>query len=71
MSDLKGMRLVTERSGVPVFADESVQTPADVIEIVRYRAANGVNLKIQKSGIMGVLEILSICRAAGLGMIFG
>ncbi len=71
MSDLEGMRRVTQRSGVPVFADESAQTPADVIEIVRCRAANGVNLKIQKSGMLGVLEISSICRAAGLAMIFG
>ncbi|MHB9037391.1 MAG: dipeptide epimerase [Armatimonadota bacterium] len=69
--DLDGMRYVTERSGVPVYADESAQTPADVIEIVRYGAATGVNVKIQKSGMVGALEIKSICRAAGLELMFG
>lgn len=69
--DLEGMRFVTERSSVPVFADESAQTAADVIEIVRYGAARGVNVKIQKSGMVGALEIKSICRAAGLELMFG
>jgi L-alanine-DL-glutamate epimerase-like enolase superfamily enzyme len=69
--DLEGMRYVTERAGVPVFADESAQTPADVIELLRYRAASGVNVKIQKAGMVGALEIKSICRAAGLELMFG
>lgn len=70
-SDLDGMRYVTERSKVPVFADESAQTANDVIDIIRYGAANGVNVKIQKSGMVGALEIKSICRAAGLELMFG
>ena len=70
-SDLDGMRHVTSRSPVPVFADESAQTATDVIEIVRYKAANGVNVKIMKAGMVGALEIKSICRAAGLELMFG
>ncbi len=70
-SDLEGMRYVAEHAGVPVFADEAAQTPADVIDIVRCGAANGVNVKIQKAGMVGALEIKSICRAAGLGLMFG
>ena len=70
-SDLDGMRYVTDNCDVPVFADESAQTPADAIEIVRYRAARGINVKIQKSGVLGALEILSICRAAGLELMIG
>lgn len=70
-ADLDGMRYVTERSNVPVFADESVQTPKDVIDIIHYGAAKGINVKIQKSGMVGALEIKSICRAAGLELMFG
>lgn len=69
--DLDGLRYVTERAGVPVFADEAAQTPADVIEIVRYKAAHGVNVKIMKAGMVGALEIKSICVAAGMGLMFG
>lgn len=70
-ADLNGMRYVTERVPVPVFADESAQTPADVLEVVRYRAANGVNVKLMKAGMIGALTISSICRAARLDLMFG
>lgn len=70
-ADLDGLRYVTEHAGVPVFADESAQTPADVIEIVRYKAATGINVKIMKAGMVGALEIKSICMAAGLDLMFG
>ena len=69
--DLEGMRYVTEHAGVPVFADEGAQTPEDVLEVVRYKAASGVNVKIMKAGMVGALEIKSICRAAGLELMFG
>jgi L-alanine-DL-glutamate epimerase-like enolase superfamily enzyme len=70
-ADLNGLRYVTERVAVPVFADESAQTPADVLEVVRYRAANGVNVKLMKAGVIGALTISSICRAAKMDLMFG
>ena len=70
-ADLDGMRYVTNHVPVPVFADEAAQTPADVLEIIRYKAATGVNVKIMKAGMVGSLEIKSICRAAGLELMFG
>lgn len=70
-ADLDGLRYVTEHAGVPVFADEAAQTPADVLDIVRYKAAHGVNVKIMKAGMLGAMEIKSICRAAGLDLMFG
>lgn len=70
-ADLDGLRYVTEHAGVPVYADESAQTPADVLDIVRYKAAHGVNVKIMKAGMLGAMEIKSICRAAGLDLMFG
>lgn len=70
-ADLDGMRQVTAEAGVPVFADEAVQSPSDVIKLLRYEAAHGVNVKIQKSGMVGALDIISICQGAGLGLMFG
>lgn len=70
-ADLDGMRYVTAHAGVPVYADEAAQTPADVLDIIRYKAATGVNVKIMKAGMMGAMEIKSICRAAGLTLMFG
>lgn len=70
-ADLNGMRYVTTHAQAPVFADESAQTPADVIEIARYGAAHGVNVKIMKAGMLGALEIKSICAAAGMDLMFG
>lgn len=70
-ADLDGLRYVTEHAGVRVIADEAAQTPADVLEIARRRAAHGVNVKLMKCGISGALEIVSICRAAGLELMFG
>lgn len=70
-ADLQGMRYVTERVSVPVFADESAQTPADVLEVVRYQAAKGVNVKLMKAGMIGALTISSICRAAKMDLMLG
>jgi len=70
-ADLNGMRYVTERVPIPVFADEGAQTPYDVLEVVRYKAANGVNVKLMKAGVIGALTISSICRAARLDLMLG
>ncbi len=69
--DIDGLKYVTDHIDVPVFADEAAQTPEDVLEIVRNKAANGVNVKIMKAGMVGALEIKSICRAAGIDLMFG
>ena len=56
---------------MPVFADDAAQTPAEVLEVVRYKAADGVNVKLMKAGMIGALTISSICRAAKLDLMFG
>lgn len=70
-TDLRGMRFVTENLDVPVIADESAQTARDVIDLIRYKAATGVNVKVMKSGVIGALDIASICGAAGLQPMLG
>lgn len=60
--DLAGMAEVAAAIEPPVVADESVKHLADVARVVEQRAADGVNLKIAKSG--GILAALAIGRAA-------
>lgn len=69
--DLEGMRFVAERAGIPVAADESVQTAADALRIARMGAANVVNIKLMKAGIVEALDIAAVCRAAHIDLMIG
>jgi L-alanine-DL-glutamate epimerase-like enolase superfamily enzyme len=68
--DLDGLRWVRERSGIPVFADESVHHAGDVANLVG--RVDGVNLKIMKSGgIREMLRTIHAARAHGLQIMLG
>jgi L-alanine-DL-glutamate epimerase-like enolase superfamily enzyme len=69
--DLEGLRFVTERAGIPVAADESVHSAADALRVARLGAANVVNIKLMKSGIVEALDIAAVCRAAHLDLMIG
>jgi L-alanine-DL-glutamate epimerase-like enolase superfamily enzyme len=69
--DLEGLRFVTERAGVPVAADESVHTAANALRIARMGAANVVNIKLMKSGVVEALDIAAVCRAAHIDLMVG
>ncbi len=62
--DLEGLRYVTERVHTPVMADESVFGPMEVIELIRMRAADIVNIKLMKTG--GISNAVRIADIAGL-----
>jgi L-alanine-DL-glutamate epimerase-like enolase superfamily enzyme len=69
--DIAGLKHVSDNISVPVFADESAVTPADVLRLAEQQAVSGVNVKLMKSGIRGGLEIVHICRRAGLSLMIG
>jgi L-Ala-D/L-Glu epimerase len=70
--DLDGLRYVTRHSDVPIMADESVLSVADVLRIVRDRAADLVHLKCVKlGGIAGVWRAAAIAEAGGVGVMIG
>lgn len=69
--DVEGMDWVAERSPIPIFADESCRTPADAIRITTSTAVHGLNLKINKCGIAGALDIIPIARATGKRLMLG
>ena len=60
--DFDGLKYVTERSYVPVLADESVFSPADALRIMQTGAADLVNIKLMKCG--GITNALRIAAAA-------
>ena len=60
--DLEGLKYVTDRSYVPVLADESLYSPADAATILRMGAADLLNIKLMKCG--GLYNALKICTMA-------
>ena len=46
--DFEGLKFVTERSYVPVLADESVFSPEDAVKIMQMGAADLINIKLMK-----------------------
>ena len=70
--DLDGMAEVTGALDAPVIADESVKSLEDVEVLVRRRYADGVNLKLAKSGgLLACLEMGTVARVAGLRLMVG
>ena len=62
--DLEGLKFVTERVHTPIMADESVFGPTQVIELIRMRAADIINIKLMKTG--GISNAIYIADIASL-----
>jgi L-alanine-DL-glutamate epimerase-like enolase superfamily enzyme len=69
-ADLSGLRAVRE-AGVKVAADESARSLADVERIIDAQAADVINVKIMKTGVVAALDMASGARAAGLELMVG
>jgi L-Ala-D/L-Glu epimerase / N-acetyl-D-glutamate racemase len=70
--DLDGLAWVSDRVDLPILADESVFSPRDLIEVIRRRAADMVNVKLAKSGGLGPARtLLALAEDHGMGMIVG
>jgi L-alanine-DL-glutamate epimerase-like enolase superfamily enzyme len=69
--DYAGLRAVARRGGVPVAADESAGSREAVLRLVRERAAQVVNIKFMKCGLLEAWDIAAIARSAGLGLMIG
>ena len=75
-ADWAGLALITRSLPVPIEADETVETVADVLRVVEGRVADVVNLKLTKLG--GVRNFVTAARileagqiAARMGAAFG
>ena len=70
--DLDGLKYVTDRVHTPVMADESVFGPAEVIELIRRRAADIINIKLMKTGgLSNAIRIADIASLYGVECMIG
>jgi L-alanine-DL-glutamate epimerase-like enolase superfamily enzyme len=70
--DLSALRQVTERSAIPILADESVRGPESALEIAGRRAAHGLTVKLVTcGGIHCGRQIDAVARAARLATMVG
>jgi L-alanine-DL-glutamate epimerase-like enolase superfamily enzyme len=68
--DLDGLRLVRERSPIPIFADESCVTPEDVPRLAG--CVDGINIKLAKcGGLRNALKMIHVARAHHLEVMLG
>jgi len=70
-TDIAGLVKVAAHSEYPVGADEAVVTPENCRAILDAGGVQVVNIKLMKSGISGALEIIEMCRAAGVTLMIG
>ena len=70
--DIAGMAEVTRMLKMTVTADESVLTPADAMNLVRFQAADAFTIKIAKcGGFLQAKRIAAIADASGLSCNMG
>jgi L-alanine-DL-glutamate epimerase-like enolase superfamily enzyme len=69
--DLEGMRAVAEAGDVPIAADESVQDAASALAVIRRGAAEVLNVKIMKCGIVEALDVIALARASRTKLMIG
>jgi L-Ala-D/L-Glu epimerase len=70
-ADRLGLLEVARLSPVPICADESARSAADVLWLVQSRVVRAVNLKLMKSGLFETLAMYEIARSAGLLLMMG
>jgi L-alanine-DL-glutamate epimerase-like enolase superfamily enzyme len=70
-TNLKAMRTITQRSPVPVAADESLRTVEDARRILDLGAAHILNVKVGKSGLTACRRIIALAQAAQAQLMIG
>ena len=70
-NDLEGLAALRSSLNVPIAADESVRTLEDAKAVVQHQAADFINIKITKSGLVEAREIAAFARASGLRLMIG
>ncbi len=69
--DIQALKQVKDGIPEPVIADEAAVNPQGVLKLIRAEAVDGVNIKLMKAGFTGALDIIAMCRAAGLKLMIG
>ncbi|WP_049995847.1 dipeptide epimerase [Halococcus sediminicola] len=70
-TDLKGLNYIRAKISIPIAADETVFSPADALRVINEDAADIINIKLGKSGLLRAADIASIAQAAGRELMIG
>ncbi|NTU83344.1 MAG: dipeptide epimerase [Chloroflexales bacterium] len=69
--DWAGLGQLARWGDVAVAADETASSAANVLRLAYEQAADVVNIKLMKCGVVEALDIAAICRGAGLRLMVG
>jgi L-Ala-D/L-Glu epimerase len=69
--DLESMAAIRRETGIPVAADESVRSLEDARRVVEQEAADYINIKIMKTGVMEAADIAAFTLKSGLRLMIG
>ena len=69
--DLEGLQAIRHLTGVPVAADESVRSLDDARQVAHLQAADYINIKIMKTGVVQALRIAAFALSVGLRLMVG
>lgn len=70
-TDLESLAYIRRTTRIPVAADESVRSLADARTVVHHQAADYINIKIMKTGVLEALEIARFTLQSGLKLMIG
>lgn len=70
-NDLDGMAEIRNNINIPLAADESVFSKSDLISVIKKHAADVVNLKIMKTGLLDTYDIAVTVNTMGLDLMIG
>lgn len=70
-ADWEGLKKISRSTDIPVCADESVRSVSEAVAVIREKAADVINIKLMKFGVIQGVEIARIARAAGVGLMIG
>jgi len=70
--DIPGLRFLRERSPIPIMADESVQTPRTLLELIERQAADMFHFKLIKAGgFIPLKRMMGMAEVAGMPYMIG
>lgn len=69
--DREGLKKVTQSTDIPVCADESVRDFAEAAAVIKDKAADVINIKVMKFGIVRAVEVARLARACGMELMIG
>ncbi|NOQ29617.1 MAG: dipeptide epimerase [Helicobacteraceae bacterium] len=71
-NDLESLKKITQKSNIPILADESVFSYEDAKFIIKNRCADMINIKLMKcGGIYNATKIAELCRTNGVKCMIG